>query len=287
MGDQARTLRRWALERRFRRDGYVITPLASSEVLDRALEVFHDVDSGISEGYHASIHSTDNDYKARTNAALTEILWPSLDALLFDHRSLVAAFMVKPPTGSTVVPLHQDWNTKDESTGAGITCWIPLTPITELEGRMQVLPGSHRYVDGLRGSPGFPAPYQQISDRIRDELTVTLDVKVGEVLIMDGRVLHTTDQNRSGRTRVAAYINALPSSTPSLHYFMTGEGAVEGYWVDDAFYRNFNIGERPPGEPFIAIPEYTVEELTWDALRARMRSLRRRSPFAGRPRTHA
>lgn len=269
-------LRRRALERRYQRDGYVIAPLAPLDVLARALEVFHEFDSGITEGYYASIHSADNGYKAKVDAALSEILWPYLDALLLDHRSLIAAFMVKPPSGPTVVPLHQDWNTKDESDGAGITCWIPLTPITDIEGRMRVLPGSHRYMHNLRGSPGFPAPYQQISDRIRDELTVTLDVQVGEVLIMDGRVLHTTDQNESGRIRVCAYVNALPTEARSLHYYRGPDGVVEGFWVDEAFYTNFHIGDRPPGDPFVTIYDHETEDITMEELEARIRSARPR-----------
>jgi hypothetical protein len=278
-------MRSRVLERRFRRDGYVITPVAPPEVLARALEVFQEYDSGITEGYYASIHSPDNGYKAKVDAALSEILWPHLDALLHEHRSLIAAFMVKPPTGPTVVPLHQDWNTKDESDGAGITCWIPLTPISDVEGRMRVLPGSHRYMQNLRGSPGFPAPYQQISDRIRDELTVTLDVQVGEVLIMDGRVLHTTDQNESGRMRVCAYINALPADARTLHYYLGPDGVVEAFWVDESFYTNFHIGDRPPGEPFLTIPEYEAEEITMEDLLGRMRSARPR--FGRRPRLTA
>lgn len=278
-GDRSR-LRSTRLERRFQRDGYVVAPLGASGLPAQALQVFGTYDSGIDAGYYVSLYSIDNTYKQDVDTALTTLLWPSLDDLLVDHRSLVGAFMVKPPTGSTVVPVHQDWNTMEESpTTAGITCWMPLTPITDLEGRMHVLPGSHRYIGGLRGSPGFPAPYQQIREEIRDELMVTVDVKVGEVLIMDGRVLHSTDQNRSGRNRVVAYINAVPTGTRPLHYYRREDGIVEGYWVDRSFFTTFNIGERPPGEPFTVIADYAAEELTIEDVRA--------GAQAHRPRTSA
>lgn len=277
------TMRDKELERRFRRDGYVIVPCLSPDEVQAGLDAFASVDSGIGEGYYASIHSESSDYKRETDRLLTERLWPALDRILADHRCLIAAFMVKPPSGSTVVPVHQDWNTMEEGENAGITCWMPLTPVTDLEGRMQVLPGSHQYLRGLRGSPGFPAPYQSISDRIRDELMVTLEVRVGDVLVMDGRVLHTTGQNESGRERIAAYVNALPAEAPSLHWYRNpDDGTVEGYWVDRQFFTSFNIGERPPGSPFRTIEGYVDPEFDMEELQARMRRHQPRRAFGRR-----
>ncbi len=267
------------LERRFQRDGYVVLPLPDPSVVGPALEVFERIDSGIDEGYYASIHSTDSDYKARVDRELSAVLWPQVAPLLDDFSALVAAFMVKPATGTTVVPVHQDWITKDEEDGAGITCWMPLTPITEAEGKMTVLPGSHRYLHGLRGSPGFPVPYQSIVDELRDELMVEVDVAVGEVMVMDGRVLHTTAQNRSGRMRVAAYVNALPRGAQPVHYYRAPGGEVEVFEVEPAFFSTFNIGERPSGRLVRTIDDYEVDDLTLADLKAMDRRSRRFAPL--------
>ena len=265
---------------RLERDGYVVVPAIDPDRIRAAYEVYERHSSGIDEGYYASIHSTSRAYKERVDAALRQIVWPPCDDLLLDHRCLVAALMVKPPTGSSVVPLHQDWNTIDESAGAGLTCWVPLTPITEAEGIMRVLPGSHRYIDGLRGSPGFPAPYQQISEQIDRELLVDVPVAVGEVMVMDGRVLHTTPQNRSGRTRVAAYMNAIPRGATPIHYYRQDDGRVLGFEVEQSFFTSFNIGERPTGSVFTEIERYEQEPITMEDLhrlrrRDRFRRLRR------------
>ncbi len=276
MGHTPQRLRDRALARRLERDGYVVVPAVSPDRIAAAHEVYERHGSGIEEGYYASIHSSSADYKRNVDAELREIVWPPCDDLLLDHQCLVAALMVKPPTGPSVVPVHQDWNTIDESAGAGLTCWVPLTPITELEGIMRVLPGSHRYMDGLRGSPGFPAPYQEISERIDRELMVDVPVAVGEVMVMDGRVLHTTPQNRSGRHRVAAYMNAIPRSATPIHYYRRDDGAVEGFEVDHAFFTSFNIGERPSGVRFTEIDRYEQEPVTMDELLRRRRRARRR-----------
>lgn len=262
--------------RRLERDGYVVVPAIDADRIRAAYEVFERQSSGIDEGYYASIHSASREYKEQVDAALREIVWPPCDEVLLDHRCLVAALMVKPPKGSSIVPLHQDWNTIDESRGAGLTCWVPLTPITEAEGIMRVLPGSHRYIDGLRGSPGFPAPYQDISERINAELMIDVPVAVGEVLVMDGRVLHMTPQNRSGRHRVAAYMNAIPRDATPIHYYRRADGSVEGYEVDPSFFTSFNIGDRPTGTIFMRIDRYEQQPITMEELLRRRRGHRRR-----------
>ncbi len=281
MAATAQQVRDRSLDRRFRRDGYVVVPALDAEQVAAALAVYERHDSGIDEGYYASIHSTSRDYKVNVDRELRQIVWDSCDRVLADHRCLVAALMVKPPTGSTIVPVHQDWNVIDESRGAGLTCWIPLTPVTELEGKMRVLPGSHRYLDGLRGSPGFPAPYQHISEQIDRELMVDVDVPVGHVMIMDGRVLHTTGPNTSGRTRVAAYLNAIPADAQPVHYYRTETGRVQGYEVDLEFFTSFCIGDLPQGTVFTEIDDYqrppiSMEELVRSHRRARRSVLVRR-----------
>ncbi|MBU6215074.1 MAG: phytanoyl-CoA dioxygenase family protein [Acidobacteria bacterium] len=276
-----RRLRDRALDRRLDIDGYVVVRVADDDTIARALDVYHRFDSGIDDGYYASIHSTNRRYKEDVDRELRQIVWPPCDEVLHDHECLVAAMMVKPPTGSTVVPVHQDWNTIDESRGAGLTCWMPLTPITRTEGLMRVLPGSHHYLQGLRGSPGFPNPYQDIAERIDAELMIDVEVQVGEVMIMDGRVLHTTGPNESGRTRVAAYMNSIPRGAQPLHFYRREDGGVEGYRVDRAFFTSFNIGERPTGELFLELDRYERPTITMPDLLRMHRATRR--PFARRP----
>lgn len=276
MRTRPQRMRDRAQARQLERDGYVVVPAIDPDRIQAAFDVYERQSSGIDEGYYASIHSTSREYKEQVDSALREIVWPPCNDVLLDHRCLVAALTVKPPTGSTVVPVHQDWNTIDETAGAGLTCWVPLTPITEAEGIMRVLPGSHRYIEGLRGSPGFPAPYQQISERIDSELMVDVPVAVGEVMVMDGRVLHTTPQNRSGHHRVAAYVNAIPRDATPIHYYRRDDGSVAGYEVDPSFFTSFNIGERPEGSIFMEIEHYEQEPITMEELLRRRRRDRRR-----------
>lgn len=268
-GTVRKQLRDDELNRELQRVGWVVVPGATMEQVAETSDVYLRYDSGVESGYYATIFSKSNDFKADINREVRRILWPRLDELLEDHKPLVGAMMVKPAEGASVVPAHQDWNVIDESKGGGggLTCWFPLTPITDLEGKMRAVPGSHRYLQHLRGSPCFPTQFDDIVDEIVDELMVPIDVEVGEVLIMDGRVLHMTPQNESGKDRPVAYISAAPAEERPVHYYFPTMSRVEGYKVDDDFFTRFHIGNRPWGELFEQVDEYSVEAVTMGDVR--------------------
>lgn len=256
-------------EHRFRRDGYVIVPFAEPEDLHAAREVYERLDSGVSSGYYASMHSLDLDYKADVDRALRSRFWGRLSSLLVDHEPVVGAFMIKHSGEDSAVPPHQDWLVTDERRFGAVNCWIPLMPVDNTNGQMCVLRGSHRYIEGLRGSPAFPTQVGPISDVIADEFLVPVDVPLGSAIIYENRLLHGTPPNRSGAERVVAYLGAAPAGSGRVHYYMRPDGTVEGLRVPQDFFVKFNIGDRPEGDVFVEIPDYTIAPLTADELTAR------------------
>lgn len=263
------------LDRRLRRDGYVVVPFAPLDVLAELREVHERLASGIASGYYASIHSDDVDYKGEADREIQARFWPRLQALLVDHEPVVGAFMVKHPGPDTVVPPHQDWIVTDESRVGALNCWVPLTEVTDEVGPMAVLRGSHRYLRGLRGSPTFPTQHGAIGERVHAELMEEVDVPLGSAIIYENRLLHATRPNRSDATRVVAYMSTVPAGAPRWHYFRDAAGDVELYEVDHDFFRTFTLGERPDGRLLETIPAYDVEGLTFDELAERHRRAQR------------
>jgi ectoine hydroxylase-related dioxygenase (phytanoyl-CoA dioxygenase family) len=255
------------LERALTDDGYVVVDdFATPAQLEELLAVYRRFDSGRDAGYYPSIMSADRGYKAAVHQAITALFWPSFERFLVDYRPLVGAFMVKHPGPDTQVSPHQDWAVIDEARFRSVNCWIPTSPITDEVGPMSFLPGSHRYLQGLRGSPTFPTQWAGINERIRDELMVEARVAPGQAIIYDNRVLHGTPPNRSGQTRVVAYINAIPVRARPLHYHRDPAGTVRGYEVDPAFFHTFTIGDTPEGEVFTTIADYDIAPLAFEDL---------------------
>lgn len=252
------------LESALSTDGFVVVDFATADEIAELLRLYAEHPSGISTGYYASIMSTDAAYKAAVNREIQRLFWARFRSFLLDYRPLVGAFMVKHPGAETEVPVHQDWMVVDEDRFRSVNCWIPTCPIDEAVGQMLVLPGSHLYVEGLRGSPSFPNEWTAVNERIRDELMEPVPVQVGQALIYDNRVLHATPPNRSTTTRVVAYINAVPSEATPLHYHRDTDGVVRGFHVTPAFFHQFTIGDHPRGQPFVTIPGYDVAAVDFE-----------------------
>jgi hypothetical protein len=260
------TFRDPALEERFRRDGYVVVDFASPDLIAGLLEQYEQLDSGIDSGYYPSLMSPDEGYKAATHRQVTDRVWPHFDRLIAGYEPLLGVFMVKHPGPDTEVPPHQDWIVADESQRPTMNVWLPLTPVSAEVGRMRVLPGSHRWLRGLRGSPTFPTVWEGTWERVRDELMVEVPIELGQAMVYDIRVLHGTTPNRSAETRVVTSLYAIPVGADTMHYYRSPEGVVEGYRVPSNFCTTFRIGDVPAGERFVELTDYHVEQLTFDEI---------------------
>jgi hypothetical protein len=269
VADGGTVLRDPALEATIARDGFAVVDFVPPPVVDGLRAAYEELDSGIDEGYYPSLMSADERYKTATHRVVTDRLWPRFDELLVDYTPLLGVFMVKHPGPDTEVVPHQDWIVADESERPTMNAWVPLTPITAESGEMKVLPGSHRWLDGLRGSPSFPTAWEGVYQRVRDELMVTVPVEVGQAMIYDIRVLHGTPPNRSSSTRVVTSLYAIPDGAPSVHYHRDQQGHVAGYRVPPDFCTTFVIGDVPDGERFVEHPDYRVTALSFDEIAER------------------
>ncbi|KLR62225.1 protein involved in biosynthesis of mitomycin antibiotics/polyketide fumonisin [Actinobacteria bacterium IMCC26207] len=256
-------------EAAFQRDGYVVVDFATPEIVEALLESYTRLNSGIDSGYYPSLMSPDQEYKAAANEEVGAIVWPLLNGLIEGYEPLVGYFMVKHPGPDTEVSPHQDWILADESAHSTMGVWLALTEVTEQVGQMKVLPGSHKWLTGLRGSPGFPMEWEAEHERVRDELMVTVPIQVGQAMVYDIRVLHGTAPNRSQSTRVIGSLYALAEGSTPIHFYKSPEGIVQGYEIADDFYTTFMIGDVPPGEPFVEIEDYSVEQLSFDEIASR------------------
>jgi hypothetical protein len=246
------------LEAQFLRDGYLVVDLLPADLVQDLLGLYERLDSGITTGYYPSLMSADEDYKATTHREVSDRLWPLFDQLIAGYEPLLGVFMVKHPGLDTEVPPHQDWIVADESKRPTMNIWAPLTPVDAEVGRMRVLPGSHRWLSGLRGSPSFPTVWETTWERVRDELMII-------------RVLHGTTPNLSSSTRVVTSLYAIPTDTATMHYYRSPEGIVQGYHVPNNFCTTFKIGDIPNGQQFVEIADYDIDRLTFDEIAERHR----------------
>lgn len=144
---------------------------------------------------------------------------------------------------STVL-LHQDWTYVDEPRVRGALMWCPLVDVTEENGWLQVVPGSHVVTDRPRGTGELPWALADVEERLRRHL-VPVPVQAGDVIVYDGALVHASPANRTAVDRPVLGLGLAPRGERLLHYFSEDGSTVERYEVEDAFYLEHWLGGRP------------------------------------------
>lgn len=256
---ERRTFRDTALEEGFRRDGYVVVDLldeaARTALLARfggsALDPARAV--GLADGFHITLYEDEDDRRA-VRAAIDEVAGPALAALLDRHRLAVATFLTKLG-GGAAIDAHIDWTYLDEARFRSATVWCPLVEVGT-DGRLGVVPGSHRRVDFVRPvNQRDHAVHRGTGEGAGEPLL--LDVAPGRAVVMDGRLLHWSEPNASGRVRVVAGCVMVPDEAPLCLYWHDDD-TVWRTEVDPDFFHRYQPGTPPAASahagPAVAVP---------------------------------
>jgi ectoine hydroxylase-related dioxygenase (phytanoyl-CoA dioxygenase family) len=111
----------------------------------------------------------------------------------------------KPPMSGGFVPWHQDtyfWPVQRLNT---VTAWLALTPSTNENGGLCIIPGTH-----LQSYRHIPCPLEAsaLDSEVPDEFlplqhAVRPAVPPGDALLLDDRVVHASGGNRTPQPRLA------------------------------------------------------------------------------------
>ncbi|MEK9564418.1 MAG: phytanoyl-CoA dioxygenase family protein [Deltaproteobacteria bacterium] len=145
----------------------------------------------------------------------------------------------KPGTDGMEVPMHQDgayWPIRPLAT---CTVWVALDHVTEENGCMRVVPGSHRHqsLSHQKESREDLVLNQRVNDgRIDPENTVSLELAPGQFSMHDVHLVHGSHPNRSGKRRAGLAIRYMPS-TSLFNRDLIDTGTGSGYLI--------NFAQRP------------------------------------------
>ena len=112
----------------------------------------------------------------------------------------------KAAGGGAAVEWHQDWAFYPHTNDSLLACGLMLEDVTEANGPLQVVPGTHKgpilshHMDGVFCGAVDPA------DRLFDKRKiVTLTGKAGSMTVHHVRTLHGSAPNRSNRARLMLF----------------------------------------------------------------------------------
>jgi len=119
-----------------------------------------------------------------------------------DLRLMFLSCFAKPAGHGTETPWHQDQGLWPIWNPAATSCWVAIDECTPENGCLQFLRGSHRagMVEHVMPEGAFH-PYIP-AEKIDPARVVSVPMQPGDAAFFDGRVLHQSDPNRSGKRRL-------------------------------------------------------------------------------------
>lgn len=227
-------------------DGYKVVQLmdqATIEKLTGIYKKYHDKETE-QGGMFYSLYSQDLDYRKQVNDEILKILEPTFKQLFKDYRSVLGSFIIKHPGPKSEFNVHQDSTGLNEWKHSPLSFWMPLQETTIENGCMWFLPRSHKWFSPYRGI-SFPSMFEKNQDLFRPYM-IPVELKLGEVLLFDNRVVHLSGINNSKYPRVIVMAGIFPQNAELIACYrdVANNGPVEIYGQSDDFLlvnRNFYI----------------------------------------------
>ena len=232
------------LQNKFDKDGFVVLPMLDAKEVELLLNYYsnQDFDNKIEAGFHISLDNQNQDLVKEVGSKIKEVLVPKTADLLDDCKVFTASYVIKEPGLQNIVPPHQDWTFVDENQFCSATVWTALVDVTEKNGALGAIRGSHTIFNHKRSSPS-PQSKSPLSDHIFTlfPFVEVIEMKAGESLIFNNRLIHASPPNLSDQARIAVGIGITQSEAQLNHFYQSPtSGKLEEYEVDENFYTWFN-----------------------------------------------
>lgn len=252
------------LENKFEKDGYITLDLLDKEALQNLFQLLNELaqmkdesNVQIKSSYELSFFNSDASYKRLVFDKVYAFFKPYLDSILDNYEPLIInLFNKKPGTGE--VPLHQNWTFVDESKYTSVSVWIPLCDVSRKNGTLEMSPGTHKNLSAYR-SPSIPWVFSGLEKVIKKNYMKPLELKVGQIAILDDAILHYSGENKSDKDRGTIQLIMKPKEAKAIHYYCENikHGELEVFEVTPDFFTTFDMRLKPSGVPVIERISFT------------------------------
>lgn len=156
------------------------------------------------------------------------------------------AYQVKPPHKNSDLLIHQDSTVIDEENDYCLFVWIPFCNVSEENGIISFVNGSHLWGNTQR-SLGVPWQFKN-NIPILYQHTTPVSVNKGDVLVFDPACIHASSPNLSKEIRHAITITVLRKNYQLVYYFRNPQidkNLIEKYYVTENFYYDYDFISKP------------------------------------------
>ena len=241
------------IENQFRQNGYVIIPLVSGDEIDALKDqLTHFTPSDNFKGnqdtaigkqsFHITFFDRDYHYKKGVFDFTKHYFKETVQDLLRAYKCIQANVFLKPSSAGFVFP-HQNLTTVDETQYNSISFWLPMQDTNFENGTVCLIPRSQDIPIKYRNTHLYwPFTNYCMTEEGKAHF-VPIEVKKGELLILDDRIIHYTPINQSKEDRWVLHSLWAPQEA-QIKYFSKNESQIEIYDVADDFWQF-----TAPGEP--------------------------------------
>lgn len=226
------------------RDGYAIVQLMNQNLIEQLTSIYKEYHSSEPEngGMFYSLYSQDINYRRQVHNELGDVLESTYRELFTDYKTVINSFIIKHQGPKSEFYLHQDSTGLNEWEYSPLSVWMPLQETTTFNGCMWLIPGSHAWFSPYRGI-SFPSMFEPNQDVLSPYLK-PIEVKLGEVLLFDNRIVHLSGANHSQNPRVIVMSGIFPTDARLISCYRDVEnnGLMEIYGQDaDFLLKNMNF----------------------------------------------
>lgn len=222
-------------------EGYIVADFFSKEEVQEMLDFWKKSPHHFDEGKFTSVHSWPPELNAQLSKRMHEISQPKIDQLMPGWKGDGVAYIVKGPASDkpSDFKLHQDFNMLDETIAPSFGLWVALVDISQENGGLYVLPGSHNKFKGTIRSSTNPSLHMEVVPEIVPHLK-NINIRAGQACIFAHSLFHGSPSNRSRKERPILHMGVFPNEAKSYHYYKvkddTGAEAYEILEIDRTFY---------------------------------------------------
>lgn len=238
--------------------GYATFPFLNDKEITELKTFFYVNNQDLPKGLYATAHNPDIDFRNKMNNKINEVFKRANAQNFVNFQALGGTFMNKSKGEEGLLHPHQDWNIVDEKEFRSFNVWIPLVDVSPKNGTIQVLEKSHLLAETYRGI-NIPSAFEDVNDLCWNNMDY-LNLKAGEALIYDHRLMHASKENFTENNRLVVVFGIIPQ-TAEMRYYYQENNAIGEYKCDADFFMNGNPAAGPKGLIKIQTIDYPILEI--------------------------
>lgn len=257
------------LQEQFDRDGYVKINSDCLEQIDLYQKKIYELRPSDNfraeqkmtigkQDFHCTFFDSNFEYRMQTMEIINDFYKSVLNTYLIDYKIIQANVFIKHAQRGYLAP-HQNLTVVDESKYSSISLWCPAVDTCKANGTMVVVPGSHKKFVRYR-STNVCWPLLDLFKDYTSPFFKIIDVKKGEMLVIDDTLIHGTTNNVSQEERFVFHAVAVPEEAELIYPEINGDD-VTIYRVPESFWQYYQPGENPSGLEIVEKKHYKFKAL--------------------------